>query len=332
MTAHTRLHAAPGVLLTALSTLLPTGAQAYEIEAYARTTVSAFFSTTVSDVQTSSTLISVSAAQSGPNPSFGQFSSHSTAGLAPGTLRGYSSVRNTNAQMVPGLVTESTARIDETLSFVPPPLPVPPTIPVIYVLHVHGSFSSLSGVANAYGLFSLSGNGSGDYFTVSCDAACSSVQVSFSPHVSVISSAPGSWAVDLSQTFVVDPTLPFQFHSNMSTQASSYGAGSATLDASNTASIQMILPAGYSFTSRCIPQRGAGTRRGAALRRRTGGHCADAAPLQRRLSKRLQPSVSGAASALHSAALAGGSKANSPGYGTMRERCRLHAHALSHTK
>lgn len=35
----------------------------------------------------------------------------------------------------------------------------------------------------------------------------------------------------------------------MSTQASSYGAGSATLDASNTASIQMILPAGYSFTS-----------------------------------------------------------------------------------
>ena len=239
-------HAA--AVLAASACLAAPGAHAFEVTARASTTLSSVFPTTTSDVQTSQTLTSVRAQQAGPDPAFGSFRSTAGADVASGALRGLSTVLNNNPSAAPGMVTESAAGIDETLTFVAP-AGAPATIPVTLILHAHGAFSALAGEGGAYALFSLDTDAGGSYFTVSCRAVCGSAQVGGNPGVTVLSTAPASWRIDMSQTFNVDPTLPFDLSARMSTQAYSRGTGSATLNAMNTASLELILPAGYGYTS-----------------------------------------------------------------------------------
>ena len=240
-------------------------AHAYEIEATATSTLSSVFPSVTRDRQVSQSLLTVSAAQSGPDPVFGNLNSFSSADLATGSLHGFATVTNSNTSFLPGLVAEAGARIDETLNlfllpgFPPVTITLPPgipagSIPVDLVLHARGSFANLTGAGNAYGVFYLSSPGSpsglGDYMTVSCSNPCSAAQIGFNPlHITTLSTAPGAWAADLSLGYFVDPALPFNLHAEMSAQASSFGIGAATLDASNTASIEVKLPTSYGFTS-----------------------------------------------------------------------------------
>ena len=241
---------AVGLAITAV--LFSTGAQAFEIQSYARTTLSSVFPTAFSDIETSNALplTSVSASQNGPDPGFGHFESFSAIDLAAGTMKGKSVVTNSNASTLPGLESESTGHLYETVVVNAPPVPPPPaSIPFVSTLKATGSFSSLSGEGNAYAYFSLSINGSGSYFVVSCNSACSAVNVFVNPGVTVVNASPNAWEVDLTQSVMVAPGTSVDLHYDMSTQALSYGAGSATLDASHTARLAVSLPPDYSFTS-----------------------------------------------------------------------------------
>lgn len=219
--------------------MLSFGAQGFEIQAYARTA-------SVSNVQTSSSVLTtVNASQNGPDPVGGHFESSSSVDLATGTLRGLSKTSSSSNQM---LTTESTARLDETITLVPP---APPMTLVTSILNAHGSFSALAGQGNAYAVFTLVLDGFGHYFVVSCSAGCATVQVFDGnpdrPGIVVVNASPASWEVKLSVTTFVSPT--YALHASMSTQATSGGIGSATLDALQTARIELIHPPGYSFTS-----------------------------------------------------------------------------------
>ncbi len=248
-------------------------AHAFEIEATAYTGLNSLFTQGISDSEVSQTLTSVSAmatgiAPPGFDPAFGRVNSVSSANLLTGSLHGVATVTNNNASVLPGFVAEAGARIDETLNLillpnVPPPVTIvlPPGIPqgfipVTMVLHAEGIFSALSGNGSARGYFELANPGNlfkgGDYMLVSCGVNCSAVNVfssNFVPQFKIVKPAPSAWEVDLSLTYFVDPALPFNVHAKMTAQSSILDAGSATLDVSNTASIELRLPQGYGFTS-----------------------------------------------------------------------------------
>ena len=180
---------------------------AFEIQAYARTTQSSFFPKTSSDIQTSSVLATVTASQYGPDPTFGHFESHSEANFS-GTLKGFSSVTNNSTGFLPGLVTESTAHLYDNLTVMPPPNS-PSLVVFTTSLNADGIFSGLSGAGEAYGVFSLSVNGAGSYFVVSCGNPCTTAAVLVNPGVTVIATTPSAWKVHMAQTFMVALSIPF---------------------------------------------------------------------------------------------------------------------------